>query len=63
MNRDRDAKKQYVEDRWLRVASAVSDMHGYDQWFFIEIANNIRFVKNQLADKTGEMRVEMAVVG
>ena len=46
MNRDRDAKKQYVEDRWLRVASAVSDMHGYDQWFFIEIANDIRFVKN-----------------
>ena len=55
MNRDKAAKKQYVEDRWLRAANAVRNHYGYDEWFFIEIANDIRFIKNQLADKLAEI--------
>ena len=55
MNRDKAAKKQYVEDRWLRAANAIRDQYDMDEWFFIEIANDIRFIKNQLADKIGEI--------
>ncbi len=55
MNRDKAAKKQYVEDRWLRAANAVREQYDMDEWFFIEIANDIRFIKNQLADKIGEI--------
>ncbi len=60
MNRDKATKKQYVEDRWLRAANriagpAVREHYGYDEWYFIEIANDIRFVKNQLAEKIGAM--------
>ncbi len=55
MNRDKAAKKQYVEDRWLPAANAVREQYDMDEWFFIEIANDIRFIKNQLADKIGEI--------
>lgn len=65
MNRDKAAKKQYVEDRWLRATNRIAgpavreqyemDDRNADRWFFIEIANDIRFIKNQLADKIGEI--------
>ncbi|QMW00899.1 BPTD_3080 family restriction endonuclease [Spirosoma foliorum] len=55
MSRDKAAKKQYVEDRWLRAANAVRGHYDMDEWFFIEIANDIRPIKNQLADKIGEI--------
>ncbi|XWW44459.1 DEAD/DEAH box helicase family protein [Fibrella sp. USSR17] len=55
MNRDKAAKKQYVEDRWLRAANAVRKQYDMDEWFFIEIANDIRFIKNQLIDKISEI--------
>ena len=55
MNLDKAAKKQYVEDRWLRAANAVREQYEMDEWFFIEIANDIRFINNQLADKIGEI--------
>ena len=55
MNRDKAAKKQYVEDRWLPAANAIRDQYDMDEWYFIEIANDIRIIKNQLADKIGEI--------
>lgn len=55
MNRDKAAKKQYVEDRWLPAANAVREQYDMDEWHFIEIANDIRPIKNQLADKVGEI--------
>lgn len=57
MNRDKAAKKQYVEDRWLPAANAVREQYDMDQWFFVEIANDIRPIKNQLADKIGEINM------
>ncbi|MBO0933123.1 BPTD_3080 family restriction endonuclease [Fibrella aquatilis] len=55
MNLDKAAKKQYVIDRWLPAANSVREQYGYDEWFFVEIANDIRYIKNQLADKLGEI--------
>lgn len=55
MNRDKAAKKQYVEDRWLPAANAVRQQYDMDEWFFVEIANDIRLIKNQLVDKINEI--------
>lgn len=51
MNREKADKKWYVENRWLPAVNAVRDTYGYDEWHFIEIANDIRDIKNQLANK------------
>lgn len=51
MNKDKIEKKWYVENRWLPAVNAVKDKYGYDEWHFIEIANDVRNIKNQLIDK------------
>jgi len=49
MNMDKQEKRWYVEHRWLPAVNAVHEKYGYDEWRFIEIANDIRDIKPQLA--------------
>jgi type III restriction enzyme len=51
MSKDKAEKRWYVENRWLPAVNAVKDKNGYDEWSFIEIAGDIRDIKNQLIDK------------
>jgi type III restriction enzyme len=51
MNREKADKKWYVENRWLPAVNAVCETYGYDEWHFIEVANDIRDIKNQLTNK------------
>lgn len=55
MNKDKAAKKWYVENRWLPAVNAVREKYGFDEWSFIEIANDIRDIKNQLIAKIGSL--------
>lgn len=48
MNTDKDEKKWYVLNRWLPAVNAVKEKYDYEEWHFIEIANDIRDIKNQL---------------
>lgn len=51
MNKDKNEKKWYVENRWLPAVNAVREKYQYDEWRFIEIANDIRDIKNQIIAK------------
>lgn len=54
MSKDKTEKKWYVENRWLPAVNAVKDIHGYEEWDFIEIGmglTDIRDIKNQIIDK------------
>lgn len=51
MNRDKQDKKWYVENYWIPAVNNVREKYGYDEWQFIEIANDIRDIKNQLVAK------------
>ena len=51
MNKDKAEKKWYVENRWLPAVNAVREKYEYPEWHFIEIANDIRNIRNQLIDK------------
>ena len=51
MNRDKDDKKWYVENRWLPAINEVREKYEMDEWHFIEIANDIRNIKQQLINK------------
>lgn len=51
MSQDKAEKKWYVENRWLPAVNAVKNKYNYPEWHFIEIANDIRNIKNQLVDK------------
>ena len=51
MSKDKEEKKWFVENRWLPAVNALKDKYEYPEWHFIEIANDIRNIKNQLADK------------
>ena len=51
MNKDKAEKKWYVENRWLPAVNEVNEIYDYDEWKFIEIANDIRDIKNQLRSK------------
>jgi type III restriction enzyme len=50
-SKDKSEKKWYVENRWLPAVNALKDKYDYPEWHFIEIANDIRDIKNQLIDK------------
>jgi type III restriction enzyme len=54
MNKEKAEKKWYVENRWLPAVNAVREKHEFDEWAFIEIANDIRDIKNQLIAKIDE---------
>jgi len=51
MNKDKIEKKWFVENRWLPAVNAVKEKYEYEEWHFIEIANDVRNIKNQLIDK------------
>jgi len=55
MNQDKAEKKWFVEYRWLPAVNSLCDKFEYDPWDFIEIANDIRDIKNQLTDKIGSL--------
>ncbi|MCC5946205.1 MAG: DEAD/DEAH box helicase family protein [Bernardetiaceae bacterium] len=50
-SQDKDEKKWFVENRWLPAANALKDKYQYHEWHFIEIANDIRNIRNQLTEK------------
>ena len=50
-NTDKAEKKWYVENRWLPAVNALREKYNYPEWHFIEIANDIRNIKNQLENK------------
>jgi len=56
MNKDKAAKKDYVMNRWLPAVNNVREQYEFDEWDFIEIANDIRDIKNQLRAKIEEVR-------
>lgn len=51
MSQDKAEKIWFVENRWLPAINALKDKYAYPEWHFIEIANDIRNIKNQLAEK------------
>lgn len=51
MSKDKAEKKWYVESRWLPAVNALKDKYDYPEWHFIEIANDIRNIRNQLREK------------
>ncbi len=55
MSKDKAEKKWYVENRWLPAVNAVRDKYEMHEWAFIEIANDVRNIKNQLRDKINSL--------
>ncbi len=55
MNQEKGEKKWHVENRWLPAVNAVKDNYSFGEWAFIEIANDIRDIKNQLIAKIEEL--------
>lgn len=53
MSKDKAEKKWFVENRWLPAVNSSKDKYG--EWHFIEIANDIRDIKNQLAEKIADV--------
>lgn len=51
MNRDKAEKKWYVENRWIPAVNSLKEKYEYPEWHFIEVANDIRNIKNQLIEK------------
>lgn len=51
MSRDKAEKKWFVENRWIPAVNALKEKYEYPEWHFIEIANDIRNIKNQLIEK------------
>jgi type III restriction enzyme len=45
---DKEAKKQFVENRWLPAVNNVLDKYEMDEWYFLEIANEISDIKNDI---------------
>ena len=58
---DKTLKKWFVENRWLPAVNAVRDRYGYNEWHFIEIANDLRDIKNQLISKIKSATLETTV--
>jgi type III restriction enzyme len=54
MNKDKAEKRWYVEHRWLPAVNSVREKYGYDEWQFIEIAGDIRDIKNEIIAKVRE---------
>lgn len=51
MSKDKEEKKWFVEKRWIPAVNALKEKYEYPEWHFIEIANDIRNIKNQLIEK------------
>jgi type III restriction enzyme len=50
-SKDKAEKKWFVENRWIPAVNALKDKYEYPEWHFIEIANDIHNIKNQLIEK------------
>ncbi|MCP5498110.1 MAG: DEAD/DEAH box helicase family protein [Leptospiraceae bacterium] len=50
-NKEKEHKVNYVINRWLPAVNNVREKYDYDEWHFIEIANDIRDIKNELRNK------------
>lgn len=55
MNKEKEEKKWYVENRWLPAVNSLKDKYNYPEWHFIEIAEDIRDIKTQLKQKIEAM--------
>jgi len=51
MSKDKAEKKWFVENRWIPAVNALKEKYEYPEWHFIEVANDIRNIKNQLIQK------------
>lgn len=51
MSKDKAEKKWFVENRWIPAVNSLSPKYNYPEWHFIEVANDIRNIKNQLIEK------------
>jgi len=51
-SKDKAEKKWFVENRWIPAVNSLKEKYDYPEWHFIEIANDIRDIKNQLIEKT-----------
>ena len=51
MNRDKAIKKDYVTNRWIPAVNNIKEQYEMDEWDFIEIANDITDIKNQLKNR------------
>lgn len=51
MNKDKAEKKWFVENRWIPAVNSLKEKYDYAEWHFIEIANDIRNIKNKLIEK------------
>lgn len=51
MSKDKAEKKWFVENRWIPAVNALKEKYEYPEWYFIEIANDIRNIKNQLVNE------------
>lgn len=54
-SKDKAEKKWFVENRWIPAVNSLKDKYEYPEWHFIEIANDIRNIKNQLEDAIGSL--------
>ena len=55
MSKDKAEKKWFVENRWIPAVNALKDKYEYPEWHFIEIANDIRNIRNQLQEKIASL--------
>ena len=55
MSKDKAEKKWFVENRWLPAVNSLKEKYDYPEWYFIEIADDIRNIKNQLTDMMNSM--------
>ena len=51
MSKEKAEKKWFVENRWIPAVNAIKSKYEFPEWHFIEIANDIRDIKNQLREK------------
>jgi type III restriction enzyme len=55
MSKDKAEKKWFVENRWIPAVNALKDKYEHDEWHFMEVANDIRDIKNQLIQKISSL--------
>lgn len=51
MSKDMAVKKWFVENLFIPAENALKDKYEYHERHFIEVANEIRNIKNQLIEK------------
>ncbi|MBS1684465.1 MAG: DEAD/DEAH box helicase family protein [Bacteroidetes bacterium] len=56
--KDKSLKKDFVTDLWLPAVNNIREKYDMPEWHYIEIANDIRDIKNQLLAKLKETNPE-----